>query len=83
MLNNKQSLLINIIDKIMKLSYIIDKKKQIKLNGGNIMKKLISSILNIFKKKNEKNIQVNNINSVCESDSRELGGYCEMEGLNK
>ena len=47
------------------------------------MKNLINKILSIFIKKNEKNIQVGNINSVCESDSNELGGYCEMEGLNK
>ncbi len=47
------------------------------------MKNIISKILSIFKKKNEKNIQVNNIYSVCESDSSELGGYCEMEDINK
>jgi hypothetical protein len=47
------------------------------------MKNIINKILNIFKKKNEKNIEVANINSVCESDSKELGGYCEMENVNK
>jgi len=47
------------------------------------MKKMIGRILSVFKNKNGKEFQFNDIYRACRSASNELGEYCKVEGLNK
>lgn len=46
------------------------------------MRNLIDRILSVFKRKNEKDFQFNDIRRACKSASGELGNYCKTEGLN-
>lgn len=56
----------------------IDKK----INGGFDMRKLINSIIAIFKNNNLREIKQEDIYKVCTAANEELSDYCRIEGFS-
>jgi len=46
------------------------------------MRNLMNRILSVFKKKNEKEFQFNDIRRACKSASKELGDQCKIESAH-
>ncbi len=46
------------------------------------MRNLMNRILNVFKRKDGKDFQFNDIRRVCKSASKELGDQCKIESVH-